>query len=192
MKNFSYLFVLIFVLCSTPALAEKSQGGNVNASGNYTIGLGPVGNIYLTSRRPELSPGIGALVYFDYRWSPELSTTATIMMLVQNGKNADVGENNDVFMALPTFDVKYYFITNPSRWDPFAAVGIGYYALTAGGRGRGVASGLGAQAGVGFDYYITRKVSLGTAAYFRSIALLGGGSTGNFPLSLLGNFGFHF
>lgn len=193
MKKFS-VPILVFGLLSsvlTPAFAAKSDGGG-HSAGNYTIGLGPIGNIYLTDRRPEMSPGIGALIYFDYRWSPELSTTATVMMLVQNGKDADNGENNIVFMGLPTFDIKYYFVTEPSHWDPYAAVGIGYYALTSGSRGSGVASGLGAQAGVGFDYYLSRKISVGTAAYFRSAALLGGGSTGTFPLSFLGNLGFHF
>ncbi|MDP2599703.1 MAG: OmpW family outer membrane protein [Deltaproteobacteria bacterium] len=193
MKKF-FAFLAVFGLQSSvfgPVFAAKSDGG-AHSAGNYTIGIGPIGNVYVTDRRPEMSPGVGALVYFDYRWSPELSTTASVMMLVQDGTDADRGENNIVFMGLPTFDLKYYFITNPSRWDPYAAVGIGYYILTAGSRGRGVASGLGAQAGVGLDYYLSRKLSIGTAAYFRSAALLGGGSTGNFPLSFLGNVGFHF
>ncbi len=191
MKKILFL-LFVFSFFTTPLLAQKSKLGTTHAQGNYTIGLGPIGNFYLIHRRPDLSPGIGALVFFDYRWAPELSTTATVMMLVQNGRGVDGGENNVIFMGLPTFDIKYYFVTEPSRWDPYAAVGIGYYVVTAGSRGRGVASGLGAQAGVGTDYYLTSKISLGLASTFRSAALLGGGSTGTFPLSFLGNFGFHF
>ncbi|OGQ04120.1 MAG: hypothetical protein A3F82_07245 [Deltaproteobacteria bacterium RIFCSPLOWO2_12_FULL_44_12] len=183
-------FVALLLLAGEVFAQEKSNP--VNAAGNFTIGIGPIGNIYLTDRRPDLSPGIGALVYFDYRWSPELSTTATVMMLVQGGTGADRGENNVVFLGIPTFDVKYYFMKNPSHWDPYAAVGVGYYAVTAGSRNRGVASGLGAQIGGGLDYYLTSKISLGVATTFRSVALLGSGSTGSFPLSFLGNFGFHF
>lgn len=192
MKRIGWGVVAVFLWMGTigHAWAQKSKGGG--AAGNYTIGIGPIGNFYLVDRRPELSPGIGAHVFFDYRWSPELSTTASVMMLVQNGKGADRGENNVVYLGIPTLDVKYYFITNPSRWDPYALAGIGYYAVTAGARGRGAASGLGAQVGIGLDYYITPKISLGVADYFRSVALLGGGSSGSFAQSLLGNFGFHF
>ena len=163
-----------------------------HSAGNYTIGLGPVGNMYLTSRRPEMDPGVGALVYFDYRWSPELSTTTTIMLLAQDGAGRDAGQNSIVFLGIPTFDVKYYFVTNPSRWDPFALAGVGYYVVTHGSRGGGIASGMGAQLGTGFDYFLTSRFSLGLTSYFRSVALLGSGSTGNFPFSLDGRLGFHF
>lgn len=171
---------------------EDSQPKKASASGNYTIGIGPIGNFNFTNRRPEMSPGVGAIIYFDYRWSPELSTTASVMMLVEHGKDRDAGQNNIIFMGIPTFDIKYYFIRNPSRWDPYASVGIGYYVLTNGSIRRGMASGLGAQLGGGVDYYISSRFSAGLAAQFRSIAMLGSGSTGNFPLSLNGNFGFHF
>lgn len=190
MKKSAMIWAAVLLL-GGPVFA-KSRGGNVNAAGNYSLGIGPIGNIYLTDRHPEMSPGVGANVFFDYRWAPELSTTASVMMLVQDGTDSDKGENNIVFIGIPTFDVKYYFITDPSRWDPYASVGIGYYVVTSGARGRGTASGLGAQTGVGFDYYVTSRVSFGAASQFRSAALLGGGATGAFPLSFLGNFGFHF
>lgn len=169
--------------------ATKKYAGN---AGNFTIGLGPIGNYYLTNRRPEMNMGIGANIFFDYRWSPELSTTTSIQMLVQSGKDRDAGENNIILMGIPTFDINYYFITNPSRWDPYASVGVGFYVLTNGSRGRGLASGLGAQLGGGVNYYVSTKVSVGAQAQFRSIAMLGGGATGSFPLSLLGRVGYHF
>lgn len=190
MKKVFFVLAVFFCLAS-PAFAD-SNSGRAASAGNFTIGLGPIGNFYFTNRRPEMSPGVGALVYFDYRWSPELSTTTSIMMVAQNGKDRDGGETNIIFLGLPTFDVKYYFITNPSRLDPYANVGVGYYALTAGSRGRGVASGLGAQIGGGVDYFITSRFSAGLQAAFRSIAMLGSGATGTFPLSLMGTFGFHF
>lgn len=195
MKKIIY-FVLAGCLWSGPTWAQSSgRGGGSGAAGsagNFTIGLGPIGNAYLTSRRPEMNPGIGAIIYFDYRWSPELSTTASVMMLDASGDGRDGGENHILFLGIPTFDIKYYWITNPSRWDPFASVGIGYYVLTHGSGGRGIASGMGAQIGAGFDYYITSRVSLGLDGQFRSLALLGSGATGTFPLSFDGRFGFHF
>lgn len=191
-RGFFFVTLAVFWMIS-PAWGARTDGGsNAGAAGNYTIGIGPVGNVYFTNHRPDLSPGVGALVYFDYRWSPELSTTASVMMLLQSGRNLDSVENNIVLLGIPTFDLKYYFVTNPSRWDPYASVGIGYYVVTSGSVGRGVASGLGAQAGAGLDYYLSSKVSFGLAAYFRSLALLGSGATGTFPVSLLGNFGYHF
>lgn len=171
---------------SAPAL--KTAG----SAGNFTIGVGPIGNFYLTDRRPEMSPGVGALIYFDYRWSPELSTQTSIFVTDQGGDGRDAGEDHIIFMGIPAFDIKYFFVTNPSRWDPYALVGIGYYVLTNGQAGRGMASGLGAQLGAGADYYVSAKISLGVSAVFRSIAMLGNGATGTFPLSLAGHFGFHF
>lgn len=186
------IFICLLLVPGLLNAQQSSSGRQVHSAGNYTIGIGPVGNVYVTDRRPEMDPGVGAIVFFDYRWSPELSTTAAVMMLAQDGNGQDAGQNNIVFMGIPTFDVKYYWITNPSRWDPFASAGIGYYVVTHGSRGRGLASALGAQLGVGFDYYITSRLSFGVTGNFRSIALLGSGSTGSFPLSFDGRFGFHF
>lgn len=191
MKKQLFVLGFIFLFPFFNGLAQPSAK-QTHAAGNYTIGMGPVGNIYLTDRRPEMDPGVGALIYFDYRWSPELSTTATIMLLDEDGTNSDQGQNHIIFLGIPTFDVKYYFVANPSRWDPFALAGIGYYVVTHGSNGRGAASGLGAQLGTGFDYYITSRLSLGITGYFRSLALLGSGSTGSFPLSFDGRLGFHF
>lgn len=189
-KRTVILGLLASVLMATAAQAQPSSSRH--SAGNYTIGMGPVGNVYITDRRPEMDPGIGALVFFDYRWSPDLSTTASVMMLAQDGTDRDNGQNNIIFMGIPTFDIKYYWITNPSRWDPFASIGVGYYVVTHGSRGRGMASGMGAQLGIGFDYYFTSRLSFGIAGNFRSVALLGSGSTGTFPLSFDGRFGFHF
>lgn len=186
------IFICVVLLPGLLHAQSSASGGSGHSAGNYAVGIGPAGNLYVTDRRPELDPGIGALVYFDYRWSPDLSTTATVMMLTQDGDDRDAGQNNIIFMGIPTFDIKYYWINNPSRWDPFASIGVGYYVVTHGSAGRGIASGMGAQVGVGFDYYITSRLSFGISGAFRSIALLGSGSSGSFPLSFDGRFGFHF
>lgn len=186
---FLFWALILFLNLPSPLFAQRQPASN---SGNYTIGLGPVGNFYISSRRPEMSPGIGAQIYFDYRWSPELSTTATVMMLSQNGNGADTGEKNIIFMGIPTFDIKYYFIRTPSQWDPYASVGVGYYVVTNGQKNRGWAHGLGAQLGGGIDYYINPSFSVGAATQFRSVALLRNGATGTFPISLMGQAGFHF
>lgn len=193
MKKIAFLLFLFSFGMNGMVFGQASSSQNqASSAGNFTIGLGPIGHFYLTDRRPEMSPGVGAIIYFDYRWSPELSTTTTVMMLVSDGKDQDSGQSNIIFMGIPTFDIKYYFLRNPSRWDPFASVGIGYYVLTNGSVGRGTASGLGAQLGVGTNYYISSKFSVGLAGQFRSVAMLGNGATGTFPISFSGLVGYHF
>ncbi|MDO8493991.1 MAG: OmpW family outer membrane protein [Deltaproteobacteria bacterium] len=189
MLNVKCFFVLTVLLIAPQAFAKS---GNVNSAGNFTVGMGPSGAIFMTDRHPELDPGLGAHVYFDYRWSPDISTTTTVEMMVQDGTDTDQGQTSIVYIAIPSVDVKYYWVTNPSRWDPYVSAGIGYYVLTHGSRGRGVSSGIGAQIGIGFDYYLTTRFSFGVDSQLRSVALLGGGGTGNFPLAFRGNLGFHF
>lgn len=179
---------IAFCLFALPVQAEKA----INSAGNFSVGMGPIGNLYLTDRHPEMDPGIGATFYFDYRWSTDLSTTTSVMMLDQDGTDSDKGQNSIVFIGIPTFDVKYYWINNPSRWDPYVSIGLGYYVVTHARRGAGMASAMGAQTGVGFDYYLSERLSFGIDTSWRWIALLGNGATGSYPLSLRGNIGFHF
>jgi hypothetical protein len=74
---------------------------------------------------------------------------------------------------------------------------MGFYAVSEGTINNGtIAFGIGANLGIGFDFYITEKFSLGFATIFRSIGLIdsiGGDRNGTslFPLSLLGNLAYH-
>jgi outer membrane protein W len=100
-------------------------------------------------------------------------------------------------MGIPTFDIKYYFL-GESRWDPYALMGFGLYYMTEGSVNNGTkAFGIGANLGIGCDYFITERFSVGLGATFRAIAFIesiSGAHTGSsiFPFTAYGNFGYHF
>lgn len=185
------LAIVIFVAASAPAAAGT-------AGGNFTIGLGPLGNIYIVDSNPQLDPGVGGYVYFDYRWSPQFSTQFGVLVTTQDGTGISNGDNGIEFLGIPTFDLKFYILSEPSRWDPYGLLGIGVYAVTEGTAKNGTtAVGVGADVGLGTDFYITERISVGMAAIFRSIGLIdstGGQRNGTalFPFSMLGNIAFHF
>lgn len=172
----------------------NSSSGSV---GSFAIKIGPVGNIFVVDSNTQLDPGIGGYIAFDYRFHPHFSAEAGVMVTVQDGTGISSGDNNILLLGIPTFDLKYYFIGD-SRWDPYALLGFGFYALTEGSAENGTtAVGVGANLGIGCDYFVTEHVSLGAAAIFRSIALIesiGGDRNGSalFPFSLSANFAYHF
>ena len=187
----SVLTILVFT-----ALGPLAQAGS--AAGNFTIGLGPVGNVYVVDSRPELDPGVGGYIYFDYRWSPQFSTQFGVMVTTQDGTGISNGDNGIEFLGIPTFDLKFYILSEPSRWDPYGLIGMGVYAITEGTAGNGtVAVGIGANLGLGTDFYLTERFSVGLAAVFRSIGLIDSVSGSNngtalFPFSMMGNIAYHF
>ncbi len=169
-----------------------------STAGNFSVGLGPVGNIFVVDSSPELDPGVGGYVYFDYRWSPQFSTQFGVMVTTEDGTGISAGDNGIEFLGIPTFDLKFYVLSSPSRWDPYGLIGIGFYAVSEGSADNGtVAFGIGANLGIGFDFYLTEKFSLGFSTVFRSIGMIdsiGGNNNGTslFPVSLQGNVAYHF
>lgn len=188
-----FLFVAI---CASIFIISKNVFAG-SAAGNYTVGLGPVGNIFVVDSSPELDPGVGGYVYFDYRWSPQFSTQFGILVTTEDGTGISRGDNGIEFLGIPTFDLKFYIFSAESRWDPYGLIGIGFYAVTEGSNSNGtVAVGIGADIGLGCDFYISEKFSVGMSAVFRSIGLIdsiGGDRNGTslFPLSLMANVAYH-
>lgn len=188
--------VSAFALLVTSLFLFNSANAG-SAAGNYTVGVGPVGNIFVVDSGPELDPGIGGYVFFDYRWSPQFSTQFSFIVTTQDGTGASNGDNSILFFGVPSFDLKFYLLSGDSRWDPYGFLGVGFYFLSEGSADNGSAAyGMGANVGLGVDYYLSEKFSLGLAAAFRSIGLIDsvGGShngTAEFPLSLMANFAYH-
>lgn len=183
------------------AAAILFAGASANAEtagGNFTIGIGPVGNIFVVDANPELDPGVGGYVYFDYRWSPQFSTQFGVLVTTEDGRGISDGDNGIEFLGIPTFDLKFYILKDPSRWDPYGLIGMGVYAVTEGTTKNGTtAVGIGADVGIGCDFYVTEALSLGLSTVFRSIGLINSISGGNngsslFPVSLMGNIAYHF
>ncbi len=174
-------------------LAQKSD-----ARQGFAVGVGPVGNIFLIDTVPILDPGVGGHVYFNYRFAEQVAFETTFLISSQDGTNVSNGDTGILFLGMPTLDLKYYFLTDDPRWDPYAVLGVGTYWVTEGSIGNATGGlGLGAQMGVGFDYYLSDQFSLGFSGIFRSIGLITdfgtpSASTALFPFSLMGNVAFHF
>jgi len=190
------LFALAFAF--TTILLAGTATAQSTTAGNFTVGLGPMGNIYVVDTNPELDPGIGGYVYFDYRWSPQFSTQVSVLVTTQDGTGISAGDGGIEFLGIPTFDLKFYIFNTPSRWDPYGLIGMGVYATTEGSVDNGTwAVGIGANLGLGTDFYITERWSVGLAAIFRSIGLITSTSGNNngtalFPFSMMGNVAYHF
>ncbi len=187
LKILGILGGLVFLL---PASAEARQG--------FSVGLGPVGNVFLIDTIPIMDPGVGGFAFFNYRFHEQVSFEATFLMTAQDGTNVSNHDNGMLFLGMPIMDIKFYFLKDDPRFDPYLATGLGLYWLTEGSVGNSTGGvGLGSQLGLGFDYYLTEQISLGFQGVFRSIALITNlgtpsASTAIFPYSLLGNVAFHF
>lgn len=189
--------LLMFALI-TLALSSAQSSFAGTAAGNYSVGLGPVGNIFVVDSDPELDPGIGGYVYFDYRWSPQFSTQFSVIVTTEDGTGISAGDDGIEFLGIPTFDLKFYLFANKeTRWDPYGLIGVGFYALSEGTAGNGtLAFGIGADLGLGFDFYVSERFSLGFATVFRAIGFIdsiGGNKNGTseFPVSLMANVAYH-
>lgn len=189
MKKRILMLTAVSLLVAAPA-AEARQG--------FAVGLGPIGNIYLIDTIPVMDPGIGGHVFFNYRFQEQFAFETSFLITTQGGANVSAGDNGILFLGMPTFDLKYYFLKDDPRFDPYVGVGLGLYWLTEGSVANSTGGlGLGAQLDVGVDFYLTSAISLGFEGVFRSIGLITNfgtpsASTAIFPYSLLGNVAFHF
>lgn len=188
MKKILILAVLMIVISA----ADRAEAQY------YTFGLGPIGTVFAVDGSPEMDPGVGGTLFFDYRWSPQLSTQVSVIVTTQDGKNIDRADRGIELLGIPAFDIKYYVLTDVSKWDPYLMIGIGFYAISEGTKSNGTfAVGVGSNAGVGSDFYLTDKWSLGLNVSFKSIGLIDSTNSGNngkaiFPVMFNGNVGYHF
>ncbi|MBI3540563.1 MAG: hypothetical protein HY073_00170 [Deltaproteobacteria bacterium] len=189
-KLIRFMMGSFFIILLSPHSSEARQG--------FAIGMGPVGNIFLIDTVPVLQPGVGGHVYFDYRFHDQVSFKTTFLITSQDGTSVSSGDNGILFLGMPTFDVKLYFLKNDPKFDPYISTGVGVYWVTEGSKSDATGGvGLGSQLGLGFDYYLTDVISLGFEGVFRSIGLITNlgtpsASTALFPYTLHGNVAFHF
>ncbi len=164
---------------------------------NMSVGVGAQGNFFLIEGTPEMSPGIGGQVYFDYRFAPQFSSQFSFGVTTQNGRDANAGDTDIIFFSMPSVNFKYYVLPNSGRIDPYIALGLGLYMVTEGSRGDGSKSfGFGANAGLGIDFYLTPALSANLASTFHSIGMIesfgGNNGKGLFPVTAAGGLAFHF
>ncbi|MDO8462189.1 MAG: outer membrane beta-barrel protein [Deltaproteobacteria bacterium] len=195
-KQIITLAGLLMFLCFTqPAIAGDDDNGDRRG---FTVGFGPIGNFYLIDTTPIMDPGIGGYVYFDYRFHPQVAFETSFFISSQDGTNISKGDGNILLLGIPTFDIKLYFREGNPSFDPYATTGIGVYILTEGTVANSTGgAGMGAQVGLGFDYYLTSMISLGMQGTFRSVSVISDFGTPSksaaiFPYSVHGNVSFHF
>lgn len=189
MKKFSVLlFFLSTLMITGPAEARRGFG----------VALGPMANFYMVGTIPVMHPGIGAFTSFQYRFAEQIAFESAFMMTSQKGRQASSGDDGILLLGMPTFNLKFYFMQNDPKFDPFATIGIGLYILTEGStQNNSGGAGLGSELGLGFDYFLSETFSLGLSTVFRSLAVIRdfatpSNSTAIFPFSLMGHVAFHF
>ncbi|MBI4412297.1 MAG: outer membrane beta-barrel protein [Deltaproteobacteria bacterium] len=194
MKKLLVVSLTVFAVAfGSPAFARSSK--------NMTIGIMAMGNIQLIDTIPDIDPGPGGGVYFDYRFNQRFSITIDAWATTHGGNGPSNGDEGIEFLGIPTFTIKLYFMDDEgNKWDPFAGLGLGVFALSEGSVENSTNGiGLGGQLEVGFDYHFTNVISAGFSGVFRSAAIItslentgGNNSSGMIPFSLVGRVGFHF
>lgn len=188
----------LFLISVFTLLAAFVVSTPVQARQGFSVGAGPMGNIYLIDTIPIMDPGVGGHAFFQYRFLDQIAFETSFFITSQDGTNVSSADRGILFLGMPTLDFKFYFLKNDPRFDPFVSTGLGMYWLTEGSINNSTGGmGLGAQIGLGFDFYVAENISLGFSGVFRSIGLITNlgtpsASTAIFPYSLQGNVAFHF
>jgi outer membrane protein W len=168
---------------------------SAHAREGFSVGAQVIGNFFLTDGTPDLDPGIGGGLYFDYRFNQRWSIETDLFVSFHDGTGVSAGDNNQMLLGVPTVELKFYLRGKENSIDPYLLAGLGVYVLTEGSIGNNSSGvGLGGNFGMGVDFYVLDSFSLGLAAKFRPIALIQGNnqSTGLINLGILGNLAWHF
>ncbi len=187
------ILVVSVLFLSFAFISFKSEARSTK---NSTVGLLGLGNIQLLNTTPEIQIGPGGGMYFDYRFNQRFSLTVEAWASIHNGTGRSNGDNSIMLLGVPTATIKMYFMDDEaSKWDPYAGLGIGVYAI--GGSNGSNGLGLGGQVALGFDYYFTDTFSTGFEGTFRSAGIITGTSGTNnataiIDYSLIAKFGYHF
>jgi len=189
-KKYKFL-ILITTLISLTFLYSPS----LQARQGWSIGAQGIGNFFLTDSNPDLKIGPGGGLFFDYRFNQRWALETDLFVSFHDGQGVSSGDNGMLLLGVPTIELKFYLRGTENNIDPYLLAGLGVYVLTEGdisNNSGGV--GLGGNFGVGVDFYVLQRLSLGLVAKFRPIALIQGNSqsTGLINLGLIGNLAWHF
>jgi hypothetical protein len=160
-----------------------------------SVGMMGMGNFFLTQGQPDLQLGPGGGLLFDYRFNQRWSVETDLFVSLHSGKNTFAGDKDIFLIGVPTFELKFYLRGQENNIDPYLLAGFGVYVLTEGSidQNRG-GVGVGGNFGLGVDFYLLERLSLGLAAKFRPIAVIQGNSqsTGLINFGMIGNLIWHF
>lgn len=184
-KQIILLGIFLLTLYSNPLFARVGP----------SVGMMGMGNFFLTEGQPDLQIGPGGGLLFDYRFNQRWSVETDLFVTLHSGKNAFAGDKDIFLIGAPTFELKFYLRGQENNIDPYLLAGFGIYVLTEGSldQNRG-GVGVGGNFGLGVDFYLLERLSLGLAAKFRPIAVIQGNSqsTGLINFGMIGNLIWHF
>jgi hypothetical protein len=187
MKKYFLILVSVFFLILHVNTVYAHTGPSVGVMG--------MGNFFLTNAHPDLKIGPGAGLMFDYRFNQHWSVETDLFFSEHSGEGISAADKDIFLIGVPTFELKFYLRGQENRLDPYLLAGFGVYVLTEGtidDNSGGV--GVGGNFGLGVDFYLLDRLSLGLAAKFRPIAVIQGNSqsTGLINFGMIGNLIWHF
>jgi hypothetical protein len=160
-----------------------------------SVGMMGMGNFFLTNSQPDLKIGPGGGLLFDYRFNQRWSVETDLFVSLHSGEGAFAGDKDIFLIGAPTFELKFYLRGQENNIDPYLLAGFGVYVLTEGTLDQNLGGvGVGGNFGLGVDFYLLERLSLGLAAKFRPIAVIQGNSqsTGLINFGMIGNLIWHF
>ena len=161
----------------------------------FSLGIQGIGNFFLTDSNPDLGIGPGGGIFFDYSFNQRWSIETDLFVTMHKGEGASTGDKDIFLLGVPTAELKFYLRGKENSVDPYILAGLGVYVLTEGSVSNNSGGvGLGGNFGIGVDFYLMQRLSLGLAAKFRPIAIIQGNSqsTGLINFGLIGNLVWHF
>jgi len=186
MKKLSLtLFALTCLMLPTQSWAREGS----------SVGLLGVGDFFLTDANPQLKIGPGGGIAIDFRFNQRWALESDFYFSIHDGKGANAGDNSQYLLGVPNVNLKFYFMSEEANIEPYALAGIGLYFLTEGSRSDNTGGvGMGAQIGLGVDFYVAERLSVGLSAQFRSIGLIQGNSNSSalMDFGMTGNVMYHF
>ncbi len=153
------------------------------------------GNFQIINTFPELDLGAGGGIAFEYRFNQHWGIQTSLSVFDHNGSGPQKGDKGILLLNVPSIDLKYYLLGDEKRFDPFLRAGLGISVLTGGTvSNNSGGAGMGAQIGIGSDFYLNDAFSLGVEVQFKTAGIIRGNSQSSAMIFLpvLGNFTYHF
>lgn len=191
-KNWYPLVLLGVTMALTLTLIHPKRA---EARRGFSIGATGMGNFFLTDSNPNLSIGPGGGLFFDYRFNQRWAIETDLFVTTHDGREVSTGDDGILLLGVPTVELKFYLRGQENKIDPYLSAGVGIFVLTEGNIDNNTGGvGMGGIFGLGADFYVLERLSLGLAAKFRPIAIIQGNSqsAGLINFAMIGNIAFHF
>ncbi len=153
------------------------------------------GNFQIINTFPQLDIGAGGGIAFEYRFNQRWGLQTSLSVFTHDGRGPEKGDQDILLLNVPSVDLKFYILREEHRFDPYLSAGLGLNILTGGTvSNNSGGAGIGAQLGLGADYYLNDSFSLGVGTQFRTAGIIRGSnqSSALIFMSALGNFTYHF